>query len=89
MSRPGRRAEEYLVEIRRYFQDSLGGAPLDLLDDDPLLGDFLDSIAVLTLATHLESRYGISVRGHEVDSANFGTLRALASYIERKTALLE
>jgi hypothetical protein len=35
MSRSGKRAEEYLVEIRRYFQDSLGGAPLDLLDDDP------------------------------------------------------
>jgi len=89
MSRSEKRAEDYLGEIRQYFKGSLVGGAFDLDDDDPLLGGFLDSIGVLTLATHLESRYGISVRGHEVDPANFGTLRALASYIQRKTAVLE
>jgi len=86
MSRSDKQAGDYLGEIRRYFQESIGTGALHLQDDDPLLGNMLDSIAVLILVSHLEREYGISVRGHEVDPSNFGTLRALASFVERKTA---
>lgn len=77
--------EGYLAEIRSFVSDAFGAGGSPLGDDQPLLGEVLDSIGVLTLATHLEDTYGISIGAHEMDPANFGTLRSLAAFVARKT----
>ena len=71
-------------EIRRWLADSLGGLESEVGDEDPLLGEILDSMGVLTLAGHLEVAYGISIAAHEMDPANFGTLKALSDFVARK-----
>lgn len=76
----------YVQELRRYLEETFGGGTSEIAEDQPLLGDLLDSIGVLTLATHLEERYGIAIGAHEMDPANFGTLRDLAAFVARKTS---
>ncbi len=78
-------SDRYLEEIRSYLAGDLRVAPQSLADDEPLLGALLDSIALLTLATHLEERYGIAIGAGEVDPDNFGTLGALARFVARKS----
>ena len=77
-------AEGYLNEIRGYLSESFGGTSSELSDDEPLLGDVLDSMGILKLATHLEETYGITIGAHEMDPENFGTLSALAQFVARK-----
>jgi len=86
MDRPATDPDYFLAEIRRYFTESLRGGPADIGDDEPLLGDLLDSIGILTLANHLEEKYGIAIGAGEMDAANFGTLRSLAEFLTRKAA---
>ncbi len=76
----------YLHEIKRYILENFGAGSADIPDDEPLLGDVLDSMGVLTLANHLEDTYGITIGAHEMDPANFGTLRALAGFVAGKAA---
>ena len=54
----------------------------------PLLGAIpeLDSMAVVTLITALEERFGITVEDDEVDAATFETLGSLARFVEQKLA---
>jgi acyl carrier protein len=73
-------------EIGSYLATTLGAGAGGIGPDEALLGDLLDSIALLTLATHLEETYGITVGAHEVEAENFGTLRALAGFVARKAA---
>ena len=77
-------AEGYLNEIRAYLSENFGGVSSKISDEEPLLGDVLDSIGVLSLATHLEQTYGITIGAHEMDPENFGTLSALAQFVARK-----
>lgn len=77
----------YLDEIRGYLSESFGSPSTEISDEEPLLGDLLDSMGVLKLATHLEETYGITIGAHEMDPQNFGTLRALAEFVARKTAV--
>jgi acyl carrier protein len=78
--------DSYVEEIGRYLVTILGSGNGGIGPDEALLGDFLDSIALLTLATHLEETYGITVGAHDVEAENFGTLRALAGFVARKAA---
>jgi acyl carrier protein len=78
--------DPFLHEIRRYLTDDLGAATAELADDEPLLGDWLDSMGALKVADHLEERYGITIGAHEMDPENFGTLRSLAEFVARKVA---
>jgi len=79
-------AEGYLSQIRGYLSENFGSTSPEIAEDEPLLGDLLDSIGVLKLATHLEETYGITIGAHEMDPQNFGTLRALTDFVARKTA---
>lgn len=72
--------------VRRYLTDKFGDEAARLREDTPLLGELLDSIGVLSLATHLEDTYGINVGAHEMDPANFGSLGGIADFISRKVA---
>ncbi len=72
--------------IRRYLTERFGDEGARLKEDTPLLGEILDSIGVLSLATHIEDTYGITVGAHEMDPSNFGTLSGIADFISRKAA---
>lgn len=54
----------------------------------PLLGAIpeLDSMAVVSLITALEDRFGISVDDDEIGAATFETLGSLAMFVEKKLA---
>lgn len=77
-------SDRYTEELKSYLASTFGTSPGSIRDDEPLMGSFLDSIALLTLATHLEETYGITVGAHEVEAGNFGTLSALADFLVRK-----
>ncbi len=72
--------------IRRYLTERFGDEAARLGEDTPLLGEILDSIGVLSLATHIEDTWGITVGAHEMDPANFGSLGGIAEFISRKVA---
>ena len=52
-------------------------------ENTPLLGALpeLDSMAVLTVITLLEERFGITIADDAIDSAAFGTLGSLAEWL--------
>lgn len=52
----------------------------------PLLGALpeLDSMAVVTLITALEERFGFSVADDEIEAATFATLGSLSKFVQEK-----
>jgi acyl carrier protein len=65
---------------------SLKGRAIAFADDTPLLGAIpeLDSLAVVTLITTLEERFGISVDDDEIDGATFASVAALVGFVSEK-----
>jgi acyl carrier protein len=65
---------------------SLGGRALAFTRDTPLLGGVpeLDSMAVVTLITSLEERFGITVDDDEIDGATFGSVGSLVDFVAAK-----
>ncbi len=62
---------------------SLGGRALQYDRETPLLGSVaeLDSMAVVTLLTTLEDRFGIAVADDEVDGSTFATVGSLIDFV--------
>ena len=52
----------------------------------PLLGAVpeLDSMAVVSLITAIEDRFGVTVGDDEIDAATFGTVGSLVDFVETK-----
>lgn len=67
---------------------SLGGRALTWTRDTPLLGAVpeLDSMAVVSLITSLEERFGITVGDDEIDGSIFGSVGSLADFVAAKLA---
>ena len=67
---------------------SLGGRALRFTADTHLLGAIpeLDSMAVVSLLTTLEERFGIVVDDDEIDGATFATVGSLVSFVGGKLA---
>jgi acyl carrier protein len=67
---------------------SLGGRALMFTADTHLLGAIpeLDSMAVVSLLTMLEERFGIVVDDDEIDGATFATVGSLVSFVGGKLA---
>jgi acyl carrier protein len=65
---------------------SLGGRALRFTADTHLLGAIpeLDSMAVVSLLTTLEERFGIVVDDDEIDGATFATVGSLVSFVDGK-----
>lgn len=61
----------------------LHGRGLKMTADSPLLGAVpeLDSMAVLSLLTALEERYGIVVHDDEIDGSMFASVGSLVSFV--------
>lgn len=65
---------------------SLGAASAQLTAATPLLGSIpeLDSMAVVSILTTLEERFGIVVDDDDVDGRTFATVGSLASFVQSK-----
>lgn len=72
--------------IRQFIVDTfLFGQDDGLGVDDPLLESrILDSTGILELATFIGGQYGIEVQDEEMLVENFGSIRAVAQFVERK-----
>lgn len=75
-------------DVLRTLDDvlSLGGRAMAFGPDTPLLGAVpeLDSMAVVTLITSLEERFGITIDDDDIDGATFGTVGSLVAFVSAK-----
>ncbi|TAK65180.1 acyl carrier protein [Methylobacter sp.] len=64
----------------------LADAAKKLNDNSPLLGAIpeFDSMAVVSIITALEDRFGFVVDDDEIDAAVFETVGSLVAFVERK-----
>ena len=67
---------------------SLNGRSASFTRDTPLLGAIpeLDSMAVVTLITTMEERFGIVVDDDDIDGSTFSTVAALVDFVSEKLA---
>ena len=71
---------DFIRENYLYMQPDL---PLG--DRDDLLGlGLFDSLAFVELVEHVHSRYDVEVLDREITEENFGSVDAIATFIERK-----
>ncbi len=84
------RNEDLSGLLRDVLRDVLQlGARAELLaDDTPLLGALpeLDSMAVVTLLSTLEERFGIVIHDDEITAETFETFASLRDYLAAKRA---
>lgn len=75
-------------DVLRTLDDvlSLGGRAQAFTRDTPLLGAVpeLDSMAVVTLITSLEERFGITIDDDDIDGATFGSVGSLVDFVAAK-----
>jgi len=70
----------YIVENFLYMRPNLQVDP----DDSLLRKGVFDSLGVMEIIGFLEETFGIKVEQEEVTEAHFGTLNAIAGYVETK-----
>jgi acyl carrier protein len=75
-------------DVLRTLDDvlSLGGRAQAFTRDTALLGAVpeLDSMAVVTLITSLEERFGITIDDDDIDGATFGSVGSLVDFVAAK-----
>ncbi len=74
-------------EVLRLLDDvlSLKGRALQFDADTALLGSIpeLDSMAVVSIITAIEERFGIEIPDDEIDGAAFASVGSLVEFVER------
>jgi acyl carrier protein len=67
---------------------SLNGRARDFTPDTPLLGAIpeLDSMAVVSLITAIEERFGLEIGDDEIDGSSFATFGSLLAFVEELQA---
>jgi len=60
------------------------GSSEALNDDAPLLGNVIDSTGVIELIVFVQERFVISVEDEEVMTDNFGSVKNVVAFIEKK-----
>lgn len=77
-------------ELKTILDDvlSLEGRARAFTDDTPLLGAIpeLDSMAVVSLITAIEERFGLEIADDEIDGAVFATFGSLVAFVEQLAA---
>jgi acyl carrier protein len=77
-----------LAEVREVLRESLQLATtVQLATDTPLLGSIpeLDSMAVVSVMTALEDRFGFVIEDDEISAETFATLGSLVEFVSVKT----
>ena len=81
---------DILQEVRQVLDEvlSLGGRGQGFTRETPLLGAIpeLDSMAVVTLITTLEERFGLVVDDDDIDGSTFATVGSLCDFVSAKLA---
>lgn len=81
---------DILQEVRQVLDEvlSLGGRGQGFTRETPLLGAIpeLDSMAVVTLITTLEERFGLVVDDDDIDGSTFATVGSLCDFVSTKLA---
>ena len=76
------------TEVLKVLDEVLGlkGRSRGFSDDTPLLGSVpeLDSMAVVSVITGLEDRFGFTVDDDELSGATFATVGTLVRFVESK-----
>jgi acyl carrier protein len=72
-------------EIRSFIAESflMGGSDA-LNEDTPLLGNVIDSTGVIELIVFVQQRFTISVEDEEVMTDNFGSVKNVVTFVEKK-----
>jgi acyl carrier protein len=72
--------------LRDFISGELAGTRGGDLDDraDLLTSGVIDSLGVLRLVEFIEHRWGVRVPDEDVTLANFGSVDAIAEYLERR-----
>ena len=82
---------DVLKEVYRVLDEvlSLGGRGAAFTRDTALLGAIpeLDSMAVVTLITTLEDRFGITVDDDDIEGSTFSSVGTLADFVSAKLAV--
>jgi acyl carrier protein len=77
-------------EVLKVLDQTLGlkGKALAFPDDMPLLGNLpeLDSMAVVSVITALEERFGFAIEDDEISGDTFATVGAVVRFVEEKTS---
>jgi acyl carrier protein len=75
-------------KIRKFLSEEVlfeeGGAAIK--DDQALVGDVLDSLALMQLVEYIEQEFEIEVADEDVTPENFQTLNDLERYVKEHTA---
>lgn len=77
------------LRLRQTLRDTLSlKDSIELIAETPLFGALpeLDSMAVATLLTEIEDRFGIVIDDDDVDGETFETFGALTIFVEEKLA---
>jgi acyl carrier protein len=77
------------AEIRKFIEDNfvLSAGPTELSDTASLLeAGFIDSTGVLELIAFLETNFSIEIADRDAVPENLDSIRAIAQFVERKTA---
>jgi acyl carrier protein len=81
-------AADMQTELARILDDVLvlNGRGITLRADSRLMGAIpeLDSMAVVTLITSLEERFGITIDDDDIDGATFGSVGSLVDFVAAK-----
>ena len=76
-------------EIRAYIEENFlylrPGTDLNDSDDLLTLG-IVDSLGFVELVEEVQGRYGVAVDDVDITEENFGSIDAIAGYVERKRA---
>jgi acyl carrier protein len=74
-------------EMRDFVEESFlyMHPDLELTDDEDLLAKgVIDSLGFVELVEEVQSRYGVAVQDVEITEQNFGSISAIATFVEGK-----
>ncbi len=75
-------------EIRSFLSSNfLAGRSEQFGDEDPLLGNLIDSTGVIELIMFLQERFRISIEDEEVTTDNLDSVKNAAAFVGRKVRI--
>ncbi len=78
--------QDATAAVRGWLKENVTGSR-EVSDDYPLIENgVLTSLQTVELVMFMEERFGIVVEDEELDEENFGSVEAIASLVESKTA---
>lgn len=78
----------HLEAVKHILLTTLGLGQLEMTSETPLLGSLpeLDSMAVVSVITALETHFGIAVADDDIHARHFATLGSLNAFVRDKLA---